>query len=228
MKCWKLYQRIFYGLIIVFSSLALVGCNADLCFIGCQKNSDANAQPVPPPPEDEPDNVFIPRGSFTARYSNSDIGGGTNNIVQRAIGIRVTRNQRNLGDLFLSFSFFPIDLANLSPQQEIGRAVLSILIPEEDIVQDQDIQITRTRPSNFEPSATYTEEGDTPFTANTVNGIIRVQIVEENNQVTISGTFQDFTFTSGGSTRILTGGSFSAFVDLNPAEEGFQFTESRE
>ncbi|RMF90742.1 MAG: hypothetical protein D6736_06310 [Nitrospinota bacterium] len=210
-------------LLLFLLSLSLTGCDVNLCFWGCTKGAEPTAE-AQEPLSQQPDNLFTPRGTFTAQYSNSDIGGGENAIVQRAIGIRITRNQRNLGDLSLSFSFFPIDPTDLSPDQEVGRAELTILIPEEDIVEDQDIDIVRTQPSNFEPSATYTEEGDNPFTASSVTGSINFRFVNGNQ---ISGSFE-LTFTSGNRSRSFRSGSFSAFIDLNPAEEGFQFSEGRQ
>jgi hypothetical protein len=114
----------------------------------------------------------------------------------------------------------------------VGRATLSIHIPRRDTedveeMQNEDISITSSQPSNTLPSADYQEDGDEPFDANAISrGLINFRFEDGDRQIV--GTFRDFTFTGQGGDRTLTNGRFSAFVDRNPVEEGFQFSDSRQ
>src|ERR671927_380289 len=77
----------------------------------------------------------------------------------------------------IEVSFFPLDNTDRDPRNGcLGRALLEINIPEEDLFFDgTPIQIRSTRLSQTEASAFYAEGGDPGFTSNAVEGTVRLQ-----------------------------------------------------
>jgi hypothetical protein len=125
-----------------------------------------------------------------------------------------------LNDLSIEVSFFPADNTDQDPRNGcLGRAILEINIPEEDLFFDNTpMEIKSTRVSQTEASAFYAEGGDPGFTSNAVQATIQLQSTDGS---TVSGTFQ-LTFNPGNDRRTFTNGEIDADVDQNPAAEGLQ------
>jgi hypothetical protein len=152
------------------------------------------------------------RGRFTADYSSPNFTGSTSST---AIGLRVSRNRLWLNDLSIEVSFFPFDDTERDPRNGcMGRAILEINIAEEDLFFDnRPIEIRSTRVSQTEPSAFYAEGGDPGFTANAVNGTIRLQSSDGSSLE----AFLELTFNPGAAQRTLTNGHIDDDIDQNPA-----------
>ena len=125
-----------------------------------------------------------------------------------------------MNDLSIEVSFFPVDDTDQDPRNGcLGRAILEINIPEEDLFFDNTaIEIKSTRISQTEPSAFYAEGGDPGFTSNAVQGTIRLQSTDGSM---VDGSFE-LTFNPGADQRTFTNGQIDADVDQNPAAEGLQ------
>jgi hypothetical protein len=160
---------------------------------------------------------FFANGSFTADYSSPQF---TRAISPKALGLRVSRNRLWLNDLSIEVSFFPVDDTDQDPRNGcLGRAILEINIPEEDLFLDNTpIEIRSTRLSQTEPSAFYAEGGDPGFTSNAVRATIRLQSTDGSM---VDGSFE-LTFNPGTDQRTFTNGQIDADVDQNPAAEGPQ------
>ena len=156
-------------------------------------------------------------GSFTSNYSSPNFNGS---VPQRGLALRVTRHRLWLNDFSIEVSFFPFDDSDRDPRNGcLGRALLEVNIPEEDLFfDDRGIDIRSTRISQTEPSAFYAEGGDPGFTSNAINGTIRLRSTDGS---TVEAFF-DFTFNPGSSQRTFTAGQLSDEVDQNPAAEGLQ------
>jgi hypothetical protein len=156
-------------------------------------------------------------GVLTATYSSPNFDGSTSS---KALGLRVSRNRVWLNDLSIEVSFFPFDDTDRDPRNGcLGRALLEINIPEEDLFFDNTtIDVRSTRISQTEPSAFYAEGGDPGFTANAVNGTIRLQSTDGSR---VEAVFE-LTFNPGGTQRTFTNGRIDDDVDQNPAAEGAQ------
>jgi hypothetical protein len=177
---------------------------------GCQSSKVATGQ-FPPP------GGLLSTGVFTANYSSPNFNGS---ISSKALGLRASRNRLWLNDFSIEVSFFPFDDTDRDQRNGcLGRAILEINIPEEDLFfNDQTIQIRSTRISQTEPSAFYAEGGDPGFTSSAVNGTIRLRSTDG----TRIEAFFDLTFNPGSSQRILTNGQIDDDIDQNPAAEGPQ------
>jgi hypothetical protein len=134
-------------------------------------------------------------GSFTANYSSPNFNGS---VAAKALGLRVSRNRLWLNDLSIEVSFFPFNDSERDPRNGcLGRAILEINIPEEDLFfDDRTIEIRSTRISQTDPSAFYAEGG-----------------VE---------AFFEITFNPGSSPRTFTNGQLDDDIDSNPAAEAPQ------
>jgi hypothetical protein len=160
---------------------------------------------------------FFAGGSFTADYSSPQF---TRAISPKALGLRVSRNRLWLNDLSIEVSFFPVDDTEQDQRNGcLGRALLEINIPEEDLFFDNTpMEIRSTRLSQTEPSAFYAEGGAPGFTSNEVQATIRLQSTDGS---TVAGSF-DLTFNPGTDQRRFTNGRIDDDVDQNPAAEGPQ------
>jgi len=156
-------------------------------------------------------------GVFTANYSSSRFNGTTSS---KALGLRVSRNRLWLNDLAIEVSFFPFDDTDRDPRNGcLGRAILEINIPEEDLLFDnRSIEIRSTRISQTEPSAFYAEGGDPGFTSNAVNGTIRLRSTDGSRLE----AFFELTFNPGMGQRTFTNGQIDDDIDQNPAAEASQ------
>jgi hypothetical protein len=155
-------------------------------------------------------------GVFTAEYSSTS--GFTGPTSSKALGLRVSRNRLWLNDLSIEVSFFPFDDTEQDPRNGcLGRAILEINIPEEDLFFDNSaIDIKSTRLSQTEPSAFYAEGGDPGFTSNAVNATIRLQSIDGSR---VEGSFE-LTFNPGAEQRTFLNGKIDDDIDQNPAAEG--------
>jgi hypothetical protein len=153
-------------------------------------------------------------GRFTADYSSPKFTGST---ASTALGLRVSRNRLWLNDLSIEVSFFPFDDTERDPRNGcLGRAILEINIPEEDLFFDnRPIDLRSTRLSLTEASAFYAEGGDPGLTANSVNGTIRLQSSDGSSLE----AFFELTFDPGAEQRTFTNGLISDAITQNPAAE---------
>jgi hypothetical protein len=83
-------------------------------------------------------------GTFNADYSSPKF---TRQIPSKALGLRVSRNRLWLNDLSIEVSFFPVNETDQDPRNGcVGRAILEINIPEEDLFLDNTpMEIRSTR-----------------------------------------------------------------------------------
>jgi hypothetical protein len=164
-----------------------------------------------------PSGNFFASGTFTADYSSPKFTGATS---PKALGLRVSRNRLWLNDLSIEVSFFPFDNTEQDPRNGcLGRAILEINIPEEDLFLDNTpMEILSTRPSQTESSAFYAEGGDPGFTSSTLKATISLHSTDGS---TVDGSFE-LTFNPGSDQRTLTNGHIDADIDQNPAAEGLQ------
>ena len=164
-----------------------------------------------------PSGGLLNRGEFTADYSSPTFTGSTSS---KALGLRVSRNRLWLNDLSIEVSLFPFDeTAQDSRNGCMGRAILEINIPAEDLLLDtRTIDIRSTRISQTEPSAFYTEGGDPGFTASAVNGTINIR---SSDGASLEAFFE-LTFNPGATQRTLTNGHIDDEIDQNPAAEEHQ------
>jgi len=164
-----------------------------------------------------PSGNFFASGTFNADYSSPKF---TRPISPKALGLRVSRNRLWLNDLSIEVSFFPVNDTDQDPRNGcLGRAILEINIPEEDLFFDNTpMEIKSTRISQTEPSAFYAEGGEPGFTSSTVQATIRLQSTDGS---TIDGSFE-LSFNPGVDRRSFTNGQIDADVDQNPAAEGLQ------
>ena len=160
----------------------------------------------------------MPSGTFSATYSSPKFTGTTPS--QPLFALRVSRNRLWLGDLSIEVSFFPVDNTPDDPRNGcLGRAILEINIPEEDLFfNDTPIEIKSTRISLTEPSAFYAEGGDPGFTSSAVRATIRLRSTDFSR---VDGSFE-LTFNPGVDQRTFTNGQIDADIDQNPAAEGLQ------
>ena len=164
-----------------------------------------------------PSGALLSGGTFTADYSSPNLSGS---IPQKALGLRVSRNRLWLNDFSIEVSFFPLDNTDRDPRNGcLGRALLEINIPEEDLFLDgTPIQIRLTTLSQTEASAFYAEGGDPGFTSNAVEGTVRLQSTDGSR---VEGSFE-FTFNPGTTPRTFSSGHIGDDIDQNPAVEGLQ------
>src|SRR5919106_5266116 len=175
---------------------------------GCQSSQVVTGQ-FPP------SGGFFSSGTFTADYSSPNFTGST---PSKALGLRISRNRLWLNDFSIEVSFFPFDDSERDPRNGcLGRAILEINIPEEDLFfDDRTIEIRSTRISQTDPSAFYAEGGAPGFTANAVNGTIRLRSIDGSGVE----AFFEITFNPGSSQRTFTNGQIDDDIDSNPAAEG--------
>lgn len=164
-----------------------------------------------------PSGGLLSGGVFTADYSSPNF---TGSISTKALGLRVSRNRLWLNDLAIEVSFFPFDDTQRDPRNGcLGRAILEINIPEEDLFFDNSpIQISSTRISQTEPSAFYAEGGDPGFTSDAVSGTISLRSTDEGR---VDASFE-LTFNPDSDPRRFTNGRIEDDIDQNPAAEGLQ------
>jgi hypothetical protein len=164
---------------------------------------------------------FLSEGTFTAQYSSPKFNGTTSN---KALGLRISRSRLWLNDLSIEVSFFPFDNTERDSRNGcLGRAILEINIPEEDLFSDArsidvSIDVSSTRVSQTDPSAFYAEGGDPGFTATAVTGTIRLMSIDGSQ---VKAEFS-LTFNPGTNPRTFTEGNIDDQVDQNPAVEGLQ------
>jgi hypothetical protein len=153
---------------------------------------------------------------FTADYTSPQF---TGSIPLKGLGLRVSRNRLWLNDLSIEVSFFPFDDTSRDPRNGcLGRAILEINIPAEDLFcDDSSIVIQSTRISQTEPSAFYAEGGDPGFTSDAINGTIRLRSTDCESSVE---AFFELVFNPGAGQRVLTNGQLDDDIDQNPAVEG--------
>jgi hypothetical protein len=161
---------------------------------------------------------FFASGTFTADYSSPKFTGPIPS--QPLFALRVSRNRLWVNDLSIEVSFFPFDNTSDDPRNGcLGRAILEINIPEEDLFFDNTpMEIRSTRISLTEASAFYAEGGDPGFTSNAVRATIRLQSTDGSR---VNGSFE-LTFNPDTDLRTFTNGQIDADVDQNPAAEGLQ------
>jgi hypothetical protein len=164
-----------------------------------------------------PSGGLLSGGLFTTNYSSSKFNG---NISSKALGLRVSRHRLWLNDLSIEVSFFPFDDTDRDQRNGcLGRAILEINIPEEDLFFDnRSIDLRSTRISQTEPSAFYAEGGDPGFTSNAVNGTIRFRSIDGSRLE----AFFELTFNPGTGQRTFTNGQIDDDIDQNPAAEALQ------
>jgi hypothetical protein len=166
-----------------------------------------------------PSGNFFATGTFTAEYSSPKFTGLIPS--QPLFALRVSRNRLWLNDLSIEVSFFPFDNTTEDLRNGcLGRALLEINIPKEDLFFGTPIEIRSTRPSQTEPSAFYAEGGDPGFTSSAVQATIQLQSTDEGDSM-VTGTFE-LTFNPGNDQRTFINGQVDADVDQNPAAEGLQ------
>jgi hypothetical protein len=160
---------------------------------------------------------LLASGTFTATYSSPKFTGTTSS---KALGMLISRNRLWLNDLSIEVSFFPFDDTEQDPRNGcLGRALLEINIPEEDLFFDNTpIEIRSTRISQTEASAFYAEGGDPGFTSNAVNATIRLLSTDGS---TVTASFE-LTFNPGVDQRSFTNGQIEADIDQDPAAQGLQ------
>lgn len=175
---------------------------------GCQSSQVVTGQ-FPP------SGGLLSGGTFSADYSSPNFTGSTSS---KALGLRVSRHRLWLNDLAIEVSFFPFDETDRDPRNGcMGRAILEINIPAEDLFfDDRPIEIRSTRLSQTEPSAFYAEGGDPGFTANAVNGTVRLRAIDNSSLE----AFFELTFNPGPAQRVLSNGQLDDEIDQNPAAEG--------
>jgi hypothetical protein len=163
-----------------------------------------------------PSGGLLSGGLFTTNYSSPNFNGS---ISPKALGLRVSRHRVWLNDLSIEVSFFPFDDSDRDPRNGcLGRALLEINIPNEDLFfDDRTIELRSTQLSQTEPSAFYAEGGDPGFTSSAVNGTIRLRSADDSR---VEGFFE-LTFNPGSSQRTFTNGQLDDDIDQNPAAEGF-------
>jgi len=163
-----------------------------------------------------PSGGLLNSGTFTAEYTSPRLTGSTSS---KALGLRVSRNRLWLSDFSIEVSFFPFDDTSRDPRNGcLGRAILEINIPAEDLFcDDSPIVIQSTRISQTEASAFYAEGGDPGFTSNAVNGTIRLRSTDCESSVE---AFFELAFNPGTGQRLFTNGQLDDDVDPNPAAEG--------
>jgi hypothetical protein len=161
---------------------------------------------------------LLASGVFTANYSSTE--GFNGSTSSKALGLRVSRNRLWLNDFSIEVSFFPFDDTDRDPRNGcLGRAILEINIPEEDLFfDDRTIAIESTNISQTEPSAFYAEGGDPGFTSNAVHGTIRLRSTDGSRVE----AFFELTFNPGTAQRTFTNGHIDDDIDQNPAAEGLQ------
>jgi len=176
---------------------------------GCQSSQVVTAQ-FPP------SGALLSSGTFTADYTSPQFTGSTSS---KALGLRVSRNRLWLNDLSIEVSFFPFDDTTRDPRNGcLGRAILEINIPAEDLFcDDSPIIIQSTRISQTEASAFYSEGGDPGFTSDAVNGTIRLRSTDCESTVEV---FFELSFNPGTDQRLFTNGQIDDDIDSNPAAEG--------
>jgi hypothetical protein len=176
---------------------------------GCQSSQVVTGQ-FPP------SGGLLNSGMFTADYSSLQFTGSTS---PKALGLRVSRNRLWLNDFSIEVSFFPFDDTSRDPRNGcLGRAILEINIPAEDLFcDDSPIVIQSTDISQTEPSAFYAEGGDPGFTADAVNGTIRLRSTDCESSVE---AFFELAFNPGAGQRLYTNGQLDDDIDQNPAAEG--------
>jgi hypothetical protein len=162
-----------------------------------------------------PSGGLFSNGAFTANYSSPNFNGA---VPTKALGLRVSRNRLWLNDFSIEASFFPFDDSERDPRNGcLGRAILEINIPEEDLFfDDRTIEIRSTRVSQTDPSAFYAEGGAPGFTANAVNGTMRLRSIDGSSVE----AFFELTFNPGSAQRTFTNGQIDDDIDPNPAAEG--------
>ena len=165
-----------------------------------------------------PSGGLLSSGTFTAEYTSPQLTGSTSS---KALGLRVSRNRLWLNDLSIEVSFFPLDSTGQDPRNGcLGRAILEINIPAEDLFcDDSPIVIQATRISQTEPSAFYAEGGDPGFTSNAVNGTIHLQSIDCESSAVVKF---ELTFNSAAGRRLFANGSLDDDIDQNPAADGLQ------
>ncbi|HSF29658.1 MAG TPA: hypothetical protein VLK82_04190 [Candidatus Tectomicrobia bacterium] len=165
-----------------------------------------------------PSGGLLTGGTFTANYSSPNFTGST--PTKPLFALRVSRNRLWLNDLSIEVSFFPFDdTARDIRNGCLGRALLEINIPDEDLFFDNTaIDIRSTRVSQTEPSAFYAEGGDPGFTSTAVNGTLRLRSVD-GSRAEISF---DLTFNPDATPRTFTNGQIDDDIDQNPSAEGLQ------
>jgi hypothetical protein len=176
---------------------------------GCQSSQVVTGQ-FPP------SGGLFSSGTFTADYSSPNFTGAT---PSKALGLRVSRNRLWLNDFSIEVSFFPFDDTSRDPRNGcLGRAILEINIPAEDLFcDDSSIIIQSTRISQTETSAFYAEGGDPGFTSSAVNGTIRLRSTDCESSVEV---FFELAFNPGTGQRLFTNGHIDDDIDQNPAAEG--------
>jgi hypothetical protein len=220
MGCWR-----NIGVAIALTVVGLVnGCDLGWDFLkeggsggnagaqtGCQNSLIAIGQ-FPP------SGGLLTSGTFTANYSSPNFNGSTPS--KPLFALRVSRSRLWLNDLSIEVSFFPFDDTERDPRNGcLGRAILEINIPDEDLFLDNTkIQIRSTRLSQTEPSAFYAEGGDPGFTSNAVEGTLQLLSTDGSN---VDVTFE-LNFNPGASPRTFTNGQIDDAIDQNPAAEGQQ------
>jgi hypothetical protein len=218
MKGWS-----HFAIVIAWAAALLTGCELGWDFLkeggggnnagaqtGCQNSRVVTGQfPA--------SGGLFGGGFFTSNYSSPNFNGP---VSSKSLALRVSRNRLWLNDLAIEVSFFPFDDSDRDPRNGcLGRAVLEINIPEEDLFfDDRTIELRSTRLSQTEPSAFYAEGGDPGFTSNAVNGTIRLRSID-GSRVEV---FFEFTFNPGSSQRTFTSGQLEDDIDQNPAAEGVQ------
>ena len=160
---------------------------------------------------------LLSEGTFTAQYSSPKFNGTTSN---KALGLRISRSRLWLNDLTIEVWFFPFDNTERDSRNGcLGRAILEINIPEEDLFFDaRSIDISSSRVSQTEPSAFYAEGGDLGFTATAVAGTIRLMSTDGSQ---VKAEFSVI-FNPGTDQRTFTDGNIDDQVDQNPVVEGLQ------
>jgi hypothetical protein len=155
-------------------------------------------------------------GDFTANYSSPNFNGSTPS--KPLFALRVSRNRLWLNDLSIEVSLFPFDDTERDPRNGcLGRAILEINIPDEDLFLDNTrIQIRSTRLSQTEASAFYAEGGDPGFTSNAVEGTIQLLSTDGSS---VDASFE-LTFNPGTSPRTFTNGRINDAINQNPAAGG--------
>jgi hypothetical protein len=176
---------------------------------GCQSSQAVTGQ-FPP------SGGLLTGGTFTTDYTSPQFTAAT---PSKALGLRVSRNRLWLNDFSIEVSFFPVDDTSRDLRNGcLGRAILEINIPAEDLFCDNSpIVIQSTRISQTEPSAFYAEGGNPGFTSNAVNGTIRFQSTDCETSVE---AFFELTFNPGADQRLFTNGQLDDDIDQNPAAEG--------
>lgn len=213
-----------FAIVLALAAWLLTGCELGWNFLeeesgsgnagaqtGCQNSRIATGQ-LPP------SGGLFNTGIFTGNYSSPNFNGS---IPSKSLALRVSRNRLWLNDIAIEVSFFPFDVSDRDLRNGcLGRAILEVNIPEEDLFEfdNRTIEIRSTRLSQTEPSAFYAEGGDPGFTSNAVNGTIRLNSID-GSRIEV---FFEFTFNPGSSQRTFTNGQLDDEIDQNPVAEGLQ------